>query len=153
MHLRIDSHSGLAKGPAPPTREPSHLLPSGHADCPCNLSKETPCQSQEKRSLYVLPNDDLGLPQIPDSNRNSPTHGDPHISQPNECRTNPFETFALSHPFSIPLFDACERKHSPPGEPKRKDTVPSWIRAYAHAISEPWSQPSLFAKPATPLIS
>jgi hypothetical protein len=133
MHLRIDSHSGFAKGPAPPTREPSRLIPAGHAGCPGNLSYETPSQSQRKRPLYVLLNDDLRLSRIPDSNRNSRMHVDPHISQPTECRPNPFVTFSLSHPFSIHLFDASERKHSPLDKPKHKDTVPPWIRAYPHS--------------------
>ena len=123
MHLRIDSHSGFAKGPAPPTREPSRLVSFGHADCLCTLTY----QSQGRRRFHVLLNDDPGLSQIPDTNRNIRMHVDPHISQPIECRTNPFDTLALSHPFSIDLFDAGERKHPPPGEAKLKHTVPPWI--------------------------
>jgi hypothetical protein len=133
MHLRIDSHSGFAKGPAQPARDSSLMISGGYAGCPCNLSYETTSLSQRKRSLYALLNDDLGLSQIPYSNQNSRMHIDPHISQPTECRPNPFVTFALSHPFSIDLFDASERKHSPPSEPKCKNT---FLERSRHALMQ-----------------
>mgnify|MGYP001357335367 CR=1 FL=1 len=139
MHLRIDSHSGFAKGPVSPTREPSRLIAAEHADCPClpcNLSKETPSKSQGRPCFHVLLTDAPGLYHIPDSNRNNRIQVDPHINQPIECRTNPFDTLALPHPFSIDLFDAGERKHSPPGEPKFKDTVPPWIPRKGHTLTQ-----------------
>jgi hypothetical protein len=148
MHLSIDSHSGFTKGPAPPTREPSRVVSSEYLDSPCNLSYETPSQSQRKQPSNILLNDEIGFSQIPESNRNSWMNVDPNVSQPTECRTNPFMAFALSHPFPIDLFDASERKHSPPGEPKcKQDPGMRSCRPLTLFAIKPYS------KPATPLIS
>jgi hypothetical protein len=130
MHLRIDSHSGFAKDPATPARDSSPVVPSGYADCPCNLNYETPGHSRSKRPLYVLLNDNPRLSRISDNNR---MHVDPHISQPSECRTNPFATFVLPHPISIDLFDTSEPKHSPPGEPNAKKPL---LHGYGHTLTQ-----------------
>ena len=151
MHLRIDSHSGFAEGPAPPARDSSRVISGGYADCPCNLSYENTSQSQRTRSLYLLLNDDLGLSQIPYINQNSRMHIDPHISQPTECRPNPFMTFALSHTFTIAPVNTRACQHSPSGDPTTENA--SKDPGMRSCSPRTLVTTKLFAKPTTTLIS
>ena len=131
MHLRINSHSGFTKAPAPPPTDSSQVVPGGYADCPCNLNHENPDHSRRKRSLYVFLNNDLRPSRITNNKLKNRMHVDPHISQPTECRTNPFMTFALPHTFSIDLLHTSQRKHSPPSEPRAKKP---FRNGYGHTL-------------------
>ena len=132
MHLRFNSHSGFAKGSAPPTRDSSPVVPSGYADCcPCNLNYETPDHSRRKRSLYIFLNNDFRFSRITSNKLKNRMHVDPHRSRPTECRTNPFMTFALPYPFPIDLFHTSESKHSPPSEPSAKKP---FRNGYGHTL-------------------
>lgn len=116
MYLRINSHSGSVKDPAPSPGDPP-VITGGYAGCPCKLNNAIPNHSRREQPHRVPLNEGSRLTRISDSNRNSWMHFDPHINQPGECRTSPFTKFILSTLFSIDLFDANERKHSPPCEP------------------------------------
>ena len=140
MYLRIDSHSGSVVAPAPPARDSSPVVPCGYAGCcPCELNYEIPDHSRRKRSLYIFLNKDLRLARITNNKLKNRMHVDPHRSQPTECQTSPFAVFVHYTLFAIDLFDANERKPSPPGEPNANK---SFIHKYSHPHTQT-SEPDL----------